>query len=228
MADYIYTAFQPSATINGIAVMSKGSALASMIWVAIIVYTTDRRWIKAAIFCVVAAFFAGCGIIHQNSAFSNWKTGFLETDPPGSTAPSKFMAGYLSMAAVAGIMWLLQKFMGKKLSPDDPGYADDHGYLPPLKEKGVDNLFKTWWSPALGTEATKDPDETKKSGEEYFEEEEEELEGINTKKKKGKRLAGAESMGVGVPVLTPARAFKDPVVPEEEAPQEEPPADDNA
>ena len=50
VADYIYTAFQPSATNNGINAMSKGSALSSMLWVSIIVYTTDRRWIRAAIF----------------------------------------------------------------------------------------------------------------------------------------------------------------------------------
>ena len=50
IADYIYTAFQPSATNNGINAMSKGSALASMLWVSIIVYTTDRRWVRAAIF----------------------------------------------------------------------------------------------------------------------------------------------------------------------------------
>lgn len=139
VADYIYTAFQPSATLNGIEAMSKGSALASMIWVAIIVYTTDRRWIKAAIFCVTAAFFAGCGklgrkgcglyypdlfslskpnnlllasihfsahltgIIHQPSAFENFTTGFQGMP---NSSPAQFMAGYLSMAAVSGIMWL--------------------------------------------------------------------------------------------------------------------------
>ena len=119
------------------------------------------------------------------------------------------MAGYLSVAAVALIMFALQKFQGKKTEPGEPGYANDHGYLSPIKEKGVDNLFKTWWDPA--TEKL-EVDETTKFGDDAFEEED--LEGIN-KPKKGKRLAGAESMGVGVPVLTPARAFKDPVVPEE-------------
>ena len=125
------------------------------------------------------------------------------------------MAGYLSMAALALIMFALQKFQGKKKQPGEPGYANDHGYLPPIKEKGVDNLFKTWWDPAL-SDGEKGGDETTKFGEEAFaEEEEEDLEGINKPAKKGKRLAGAESMGVGVPVLTPARAFKDPIVPEE-------------
>lgn len=121
------------------------------------------------------------------------------------------MAGYLSMAAVALLMHALQKFQGKKKQPGEPGYANDHGYLPPIKEKGVDNLFKTWWDPA--TKAL-DGDTTTKFGEEAFEDEEEDLEGIN-QPKKGKRLAGAESMGVGVPILTPARAFRDPVVPDE-------------
>jgi len=156
---------------------------------------------------LVAAFFAGIGIIHQNAAFQNFTTGFQGIP---NSSPAQFMAGYLSMAAVALIMWLLQKFQGKKTEPGEPGYANDHGYLPPIKEKGVDNLFKTWWDPA--TEKN-DPDETTKFGDEAFEEED--LEGINKQPKKGKRLAGAESMGVGVPVLTPARAFRDPVVPDE-------------
>lgn len=164
------------------------------------------------LFVTVAAFFAGCGIIHQNAAFQNFTTGFQGIP---NSSPAQFMAGYLSMAAVALIMFALQKFQGKKTEPGEPGYANDHGYLPPIKEKGVDNLFKTWWDPA--TEKL-DADETTKFGDDAFAEEEEDLEGIN-KPKKGKRLAGAESMGVGVPVLTPARAFKDPVVPEEPIPE---------
>lgn len=69
------------------------------------------------------------------------------------------MMGYLSMAGVCVIMWLLQKFVGKKTAPDDPDYENDHGYLPPIEQERKDNLFLTWWDPVNGV----DPDESKKT-----------------------------------------------------------------
>ena len=60
VTDYIFTQYQGNPEGNeGALAMSRGSALAAMLWSGIIVYTIDRRWIKAAFFCVVAAFFAG-------------------------------------------------------------------------------------------------------------------------------------------------------------------------
>jgi hypothetical protein len=47
-------------------------------------------------------------------------------------------------------MWLLQKYMGKKTLEGEEGYDTDYGYLPPIEEEGVDNIFATWWEPALG------------------------------------------------------------------------------
>ena len=126
--------------------MSKGSALSAMLWSAIIVYTTDRRWSKAGLFCVVAAGFAAIGIIHQSEAvgeFLNGTGGNVQ-----STSPFQFMIGYLSMAVVCGIYWALQVYMGKKTEPGEEGYENDHGYLPPITEAGVDKLFDTWWEPA--------------------------------------------------------------------------------
>ena len=117
-----------------------------MLWSAIIVYTTDRRWIKAAFFCTAAACFAAIGIIHQSEAvgeFVNGTGGNLQ-----STSPLQFMIGYLSMAVVCAIYWVLQKVDGKKTQPGEEGYDDDHGYLPPIEEEGVDGLFETWWEPA--------------------------------------------------------------------------------
>jgi hypothetical protein len=58
------------------------------------------------------------------------------------------MMGYVSLAGVCGLYWLLQKYMGKKTSPSDEGYKDDHGYLPPIDESGVDDMFEHWWEPA--------------------------------------------------------------------------------
>lgn len=146
ICDYIYTNFSPTAVINGTNAMSKGSVLASMFWVAIIIYTTDRRWIRAGIFCLIAAGFAGSGLIHQNQAFSNFTTGFQGTD---STSPLQFMIGYISMAALTFLMWVLQTYMGKKTLEGEPGYDDDHGYLPPMEPDGVDGIFETWWDPAI-------------------------------------------------------------------------------
>lgn len=149
VADYIFTQYVPAGTVdsnNGPLAMSKGSALSAMLWSAIIVYTTDRRWVKAALFCTAAACFAAIGLIHQSEAvseFINGTGGNLQ-----STSPFQFMIGYLSMAFVCALYWVLQKFQGKKTQPGDEGYEDDHGYLPPIDEEGVDGLFKTWWEPA--------------------------------------------------------------------------------
>ena len=126
--------------------MSKGSALSAMLWSAIIVYTTDRRWVKAALFCTAAASFAALGLIHQSAAVSEFIDG--TGGNLQSTSPFQFMIGYLSMAAVCALYWVLQNFQGKKTQPGDEGYEDDHGYLPPIEEEGVDGLFKTWWDPA--------------------------------------------------------------------------------
>ncbi|KAL3915765.1 MAG: hypothetical protein SGARI_008119 [Bacillariaceae sp.] len=118
--------------------MSKGSALCAMLWCAIIVYTTDRRWIRL-------------GIIHQDAAVDNFREGTL-CDADGncnkSTSAFEFMIGYLSMAGLCGLYWGLQTFMGKKTDPDEPGYEDDHGYLPEISEPGVDDMFETWWEPS--------------------------------------------------------------------------------
>lgn len=147
VCDYIYTNFGPGETQNGPNAMSKGSALSAMFWCGIIVYATDRRWLRSGMFCVAAAAFAGAGIIHQDSAFENFTTGFQGID---SSSPFEFMMGYLSMGGVCVIMWLLQKYMGKKTLEGEEGYDTDYGYLPPIEEEGVDNIFATWWEPALG------------------------------------------------------------------------------
>lgn len=157
VTDYIYTNFNPQNTLNGPNAMSKGSALLAMFWAAIIVYAVDRRWLRCAVFCVITSAFAGAGIIHQDSSFENFKTGFQGID---NSSPLQFMLGYLSMAGVCVIYYFLQIKMGKTTEPGDVGYEDDHGYLPPIVEEGVDRLFDTWWDPALNynadeTETTK-------------------------------------------------------------------------
>jgi hypothetical protein len=159
VTDYIYTNFSPNNTLNGPNAMSKGSALLAMFWSAIIVYACDRRWVRCAVFCTITAVFAGCGIIHQNSSFKNFTTGFQGID---NTSPFQFMLGYLSMAAVCLMYYGLQTRLGKKTLPDDPGYEDDHGYLPPLEEEGVDRLFDTWFDPAINYKHKDDLKETSK------------------------------------------------------------------
>lgn len=148
VCDYIYTNFSPETPSNGANAMSKGSALSCLFWVAIIVYVTDRRWLRAGIFCCFAAVFAGAGIIHQNQAFDNFIIGFQEGT--NSTSPLQFMIGYFSMGGVTVLMHVLQTYMGKTTKEGDPDYDDDHGYLPPMGEEGVDGIFDTWWDPAAG------------------------------------------------------------------------------
>lgn len=181
ICDWIYLTFQPGATLNGLNAMSKGSALTSMIWVAIIVYTVDRRWPRAAACCLIGAFFAGLGLIHQDQAFENFMDGFQGTE---STSPFEFMMGYLSLAGVALIYLFLQTYFGKKTQPGDEGYERDFGYDQPIEEAAVDNLFNTWWDPAKGVQSTdsegsvaKDPDvsaKTKRAAEESGESDEQE------------------------------------------------------
>ena len=164
VSDYIFTQYQGSVPGNeGTLAMSRGSALSAMLWCGMIVYTIDRRWLKAALFAVVAAFFAGIGIIHQAEAFGDE---FREGTGGNikETSPFEFMMGYLSLAGVCGIYYLLQTYLGKTTEPGDPGYEEDHGYLPPVSEGDVDDLFATWWDPATGgaslDDTVKDPDPT--------------------------------------------------------------------
>lgn len=153
VTDYIYTQFGPSNPNNGPNAMSKGSALSCMLWVAIIVYTIDRKWVHAGIFCMVAALFAAIGLIHQNQAFENFMTGFQGVN---DTSPFQFMIGYFTMAGLCALMKILQVVNPKKLQPEEEGYEDDHGYLPEISEKGVDDLFETWWDPINKASVDKD------------------------------------------------------------------------
>jgi len=147
IADYIFTQYAGNPEGNeGTLAMSRGSALSAMIWCTIIVYTIDRRWIRAAVACVVASGFAAIGIIHQAEAIGDdFRAG--TGGNISSTSPFEFMMGYLSMAGVCIIYWALQTFFGKKTEPGDEGYEDDLGYLPPIEEAGVDDMFATWWDP---------------------------------------------------------------------------------
>lgn len=164
VTDYIYTQYQGNVAGNeGPLAMSRGSALSAMIWVAILVFSIDRRWLTAALFCVGAAFFASLGIIHQAESFS----GDFRAGTGGnikSTSPFDFMFGYLSLAGVALIYAGLQKYSGKKLPEDHPDFEKDRGYLLPLFDKDLDDHFDHWFD-ALQENANddgKDPDPTKK------------------------------------------------------------------
>lgn len=158
MTDYIFTVYGGDvAGLAGTFAMSKGSALASMLWCCIIVYTVDRRWPKAAVFCLITAAFAGIGIIHQPSA--TFDSDFIDGTygPAGGeykTASFSFMIAYISMALLCMIYWALQTYQGQK-DPEDP---NDFGYLPPIIEPGVDDLFDTWWD-ALKTDEPKEVDD---------------------------------------------------------------------
>jgi len=167
ISDYIWTQYGPQgdgraaliAANSGTYAMSKGSALASMIWSAIISYTVDRRWLSSAIFCTIAAFFAGIGIIHQENA--TFDGSFMVGTINKSTSSFEFMMGYLSMAALCLIYAFLQKYSGKKVKEGEEGYETDYGYLPPIQEPGVDDLFETWWDPIKKKEVDEEVDEEK-------------------------------------------------------------------
>jgi len=155
VTDYIFTQYQPAdSSVNnpGTFAMSKGSALASMIWVSILVYTIDRRWIRASIFCVAAAAFAGIGIIHQSEAIKKFTSGTITE----STSAFEFMMGYLSLAGVCGIYYLLQTYNPKKVAEGEEGFEEDMGFLPPIDDPDVDNIFETWWDPVLKKEPSKE------------------------------------------------------------------------
>jgi hypothetical protein len=153
VTDYIFTQFvqgqdRPLITTGnaGPYAMSKGSALSAMLWCGVIVYTVDRRWIRAAFFCMIAAVFAGIGLIHQEGAAFDEQ--FMDGTITKETSAFEFMIGYLSMAALCMIYWALQKYAGKKLEEGEEGYEDDHGYHQAINEPGVDDMFATWWDPA--------------------------------------------------------------------------------
>lgn len=179
VTDYIFTQYQGNAEGNyGTLAMSRGSALSSMVWVAILVFTIDRRWLTAAFFCCVAAFFASLGVMHQAESFSgDFRAGTGGNIP--ETSPFDFMFGYLSLAGVAIIYWLLQKYQGKKLEEDDPDFDKDHGYLQPYLDEEMDDHFEHWWDAVekIEPDTGKDPDPTKRmkdfSDEEAGEEEDE-------------------------------------------------------
>lgn len=158
VSDYIFTQYvggNESPGNEGPRAMSRGSALSAMIWCGIVVYTIDRRWIRASIFCVIAAFFAGIGLIHQTEAFGDE---FREGTGGNikETSPFEFMMGYLSLAGVCGIYWMLQTYMGKQKEEGEEGYEDDHGYLPPVDDHGEGDLFTHWWDPVLGDTSGED------------------------------------------------------------------------
>ena len=164
VTDYIFTQYQPGdasrAANAGTLAMSRGSALSAMIWVAILVFTIDRRWLTAAFFCCVASFFAALGVIHQAESFS----GDFRGGTGGNideTSAFEFMMGYLSLAGVAVIYHLLQKYQGKQLSEDDPNFDKDHGYLQPYVDEDMDDHFEHWFDalkdPAEATAGEPDP-----------------------------------------------------------------------
>ena len=156
VTDYIFTQYGGRVAGNeGPLAMSKGSALSAMIWVAILVFSIDRRWLTAAFFCVAAAGFAGLGIIHQAESFSgDFRAG--TGDNIDSTSPFEFMMGYLSLAGVAMIYYFLQKYQGKKLPEDHPDFEKDHGYLQPLIDTEMDDHFDHWFDD-LKPKADPDP-----------------------------------------------------------------------
>ena len=145
VTDYIFTQFGGNREANpGPLAMSRGSALSAMIWVAILVFSIDRRWLTAAFFCMLAAFFAGLGIIHQAESFS----GDFRDGTGGNikeTSAFEFMMGYVSLAGVAVMYWFLQKYQGKELAEDDPDFDKDHGYLQPLIDDEMDDHFDHWF-----------------------------------------------------------------------------------
>ena len=71
------TAFPPEIFFTGMLALAQGFILVSIFFSAIVANVIDRRWRAAAIWCVVAALFSACGVIH----------GFVFT-PFGGYAPA--------------------------------------------------------------------------------------------------------------------------------------------
>lgn len=91
---------------GGVPELKAGAIITGMVWATITAFIIDKRLEKASIACLVGAGFAFFGFIHQACLGIYWN--------------SPFVIGYISMAIVCFVMYLLRKHIK---SPDDFEYV---------------------------------------------------------------------------------------------------------
>jgi len=103
----------------GLVAFKNGSLLVAMILAAIFALTIDRKYLQAALWSLIAAFFSLFGLIHAPAASADFDNGT-------STAQWRFAVGYLMVGAIMLIIWVCQRF-GNDLV--DAPVADDMAQL---------------------------------------------------------------------------------------------------
>jgi len=120
----------------GVLAWKRGALLVSMIWVAMVVYVLDRKWVMATVWACVGALFAVCGIIHMPEA--GFKTfgepvweqcEGIENDAGEVETPNcwehaeqwMFFVSYCMLAGTFGIIEICKRFDDQIKEPiDDP------------------------------------------------------------------------------------------------------------
>jgi adenine/guanine/hypoxanthine permease len=105
--------FSPDLFIYGMLALAQGFILTSIFFSAILARIIDRNWLAAAVWCLIAAVFSSCGIIHgflwNGPGFMPDLTLFHSTGP-GAGIPSglDFALVYILAAGVLGVLHLIK------------------------------------------------------------------------------------------------------------------------
>jgi len=109
----VAASFSPDLFLTGTLVLAQGFIYISIFFSAILARIIDRNWLAAAVWCLIAAVFSSCGIIHgflwNGPGFMPDLTLFHSTGP-GGDIPSglDFALVYVLAAAVLGALHLLK------------------------------------------------------------------------------------------------------------------------
>ena len=146
----------PSEEGAGLDVMRNGALLNAMLWTCILYYVVDRKWLGAAAFCCVAAFFAIIGLTHQPFiAFANTVDGnqvgdnCSPTEKRYSTSPLQIALAYLTVAGVNVMFYGLKKAYPESYpdpieqGSDESKSEDKHAFNSKLV--AIEDLDK-WWA----------------------------------------------------------------------------------
>ena len=121
----------------GVLAWKRGALLVSMVWVAMVVYVLDRKWVLATVWALVGAIFAVFGIIHMPEAgFKSfgepvWEQceGFEDEATEQVFTPTcwehaeqwMFFVAYCMLAGTFGIIEVCKRFDDSIKEPiDDP------------------------------------------------------------------------------------------------------------
>jgi AGZA family xanthine/uracil permease-like MFS transporter len=109
----VAASFTPDLFLYGMLTLAQGFLLVSIFFSAILALIVDRWWLAAAVWCLIAAAFSACGVIHgflwNGPTFMPDLT-FFHSTGPGGGAPSglDFALIYVLVAGVLGLLHLLK------------------------------------------------------------------------------------------------------------------------